>query len=678
MEFEKFKELQQKHVSEILENQGVLFAVDVDKDELWEKYLDSFPAEDNKVYRERREFDCSCCKQFVRNFGNIVVIKDCKLVTIWDFQVENSTYKPVVEALSKFIRSAKIKNVFVTKEGAFGVDHTLERLEDKSVTKWHHFRVDLPKRFVTSSSKTVDSVMSELRAVKEVFKRSLEEISEDAINTILELISQKSLYKGEEWEGALGKFLELHKEYHRLPSEKQDTFCWIRSVEVGGAIGKIKNHSIGVLLTDITKEEDLDVAVKRYEKIVAPTNYKRPKAIFTKKMIEQAQKTISDLGYTEALGRRYAAMDDIGVNNILFANRDSMKVIDGNVFDELRSEVKTSNKKFDKLEKIPVETFINDVLPTVTDIEVFVENKHTPNLISLIAPKDPNSKTMFKWSNNFSWAYNGNITDSMKERVKAAGGKVDGVLRFSIQWNEKNDNRNDFDAHCIEPDNNLIFFENKGRKHRSTGMLDVDIVSPGSDVAVENITWDDEGKMQEGEYTFLVHNYCHNGGRSGFSAEIEYGGQIYSYEYRKDIKSEEKVIVAKIQYSRKEGIKFIGSLPSTMSSKTVWGIATQQFQPVSVCMYSPNYWDQQSGVGNKHYFFIVNNCKNENKPNGFFNEFLKEELMEHKRVFEALGSKMRVEDADNQLSGLGFSSTKRNSLVCKLKGSFDRVVEIVF
>ena len=75
MQFSEFKQRFQEHVSEMLKDQATLFTVDVDKDTLWDKYLNSFPPEKNQIFRERREYDCSCCRHFIKSFGNVVVIK---------------------------------------------------------------------------------------------------------------------------------------------------------------------------------------------------------------------------------------------------------------------------------------------------------------------------------------------------------------------------------------------------------------------------------------------------------------------------------------------------------------------------------------------------------------------------------------------------------------------------
>ena len=305
------------------------------------------------------------------------------------------------------------------------------------------------------------------------------------------------------------------------------------------------------------------------------------------------------------------------------------------------------------------------------------ENQHLGKLRNLIAPQDPVAPSMFKWGNNFSWSYNGDIADSMKQNVKAAGGKVDGILRFSLQWNDNADNPNDFDAHCIEPKGNLIYYGDK-RNYTTSGNLDVDIMHPGNKVAVENITWSNRSKMQEGRYQFKVHNYSHNGGRSGFTAEIEYDGQIYSYTYDKELRPNEKILVADLMFSKTDGITFTKALDSTYSQKELWGIKTNTFVEVASLMRSPNHWNVQTKSGNEHYFFFLQGALNPGNPRGFYNEFLNSNLLEHKHVFEALGSKMRVEHSNNQLAGLGFSTTQRNSVIAKVEGSFNRTIKINF
>ena len=500
----------------------------------------------------------------------------------------------------------------------------------------------------------------------------------------MELIAQGSLYRGEEHKDVLTKFAWFKTNYDKLTPEQKEIFAWDKTAEAGMSIGRIRNHSIGTLLTDISNGVDLDEAVRRYEIIVAPANYKRPKAIFTKKMLEDARKTLSDMGYIDSLKRRYATLDDITINNILFCNKDSAKRISGgNIFDEMAASIAVNPKKFNKVEEIGIESFIENVLPTARELEVLFENKLAQNMVSLIAPENKDSKTMFKWANNFCWAYTGNVTDSMKERVKAAGGDVTGDLRFSIQWNESGMDNVDLDAHCKTPRGAHIYFGHK-RDTTSNGELDVDIQRPNDDnraingVAVENITWADRNKMPEGKYILFVNQYSGTL-RNGFTAEIEFDGQIYSFGYTNMIRQNDNVLVAEVTLKNGE-FSIKGAIPENnrVSTREVWGLNTNQFVPVSIVMYSPNYWDEQYGIGNKHYFFMLKDCVNPETPNGFYNEFLTNELDKHKHVMEALGGKLAVAAAEDQLSGLGFSSTKRNSIIVKVKGETERTLKVNF
>lgn len=679
-----FKKALQKHFDEMQKEATHLFEVNVDKDELWNTYLDSFPAGTNEIFRERREHDCSCCRQFIKNIGSAVTIKDNQIHTIWELNLGDTTYQPVCDALDAFVKAHTVTDIYTTKFPKIGTEFNFEEINGKS-HQWDHFFLELPSKFVNRSSRSNEEVKGQFRDTRNVFKRSLDEITMEALDTILELINSNTLYKGEEWKGVLTEFKKYKKEYDKLTSDtEKDLYAWEKSVTAGMAIGRIRNHSIGTLLINVSEDMDLDTAVKKYEQIVAPSNYKRPKAIFTKKMLEEAKNTITELGYMDSLQRRFANLNDITVNNVLFSNKSAARRMVGadDIFGQMEKDVAVSPKKFSKVEEISAQDFIDKVLPTAKEIEAFVENKHEKNFVSMIAPVNPDAKTMFKWNNGLSWAYSGNITDSdMKQNVKAAGGNVDGVLRFSIQWNEDKHDNYDLDAHCVEPNGTEIYYGSyKAPRITSMGgQLDVDVINPCGKVAVENITWQDLSRMRAGTYRFFVHQYS-GAVRHGFRAEIEFNGEIYSFDYNNPMRTDENVQVAEVtldengNFSIKE--KLSGS--SSISSREIWGVNTNQFVPVSVISYSPNYFDKQDGIGHRHLFFFLKDCVNSEEPNGFYLEFLDNDLMKHKRVFEALGAKCHVEDTDDQLSGIGFSMTKRADLVVKVKGATERVMKIKF
>ena len=56
MQFKNVKEKLANHFTTALGNE-TLFEVQIDKDKLWDLYLDSFPEGTNPIYRVRRTYD---------------------------------------------------------------------------------------------------------------------------------------------------------------------------------------------------------------------------------------------------------------------------------------------------------------------------------------------------------------------------------------------------------------------------------------------------------------------------------------------------------------------------------------------------------------------------------------------------------------------------------------------
>lgn len=671
MDFKIFKAAIAKQFELMARHQ--LFRADVEKDALWDAYLAAFPPGSNPIFRERTDHDCQCCKGFIRAVGNAVAVIDGKIVSVWDAEVAEPSYQIVAGRMAELVKSRPIANTFMHFEGTAGTDRTLvDSIE--GVTSFTHFFVNLPRQYVSAGA-DIATALNKTRTAQQTLKRALDELTDEAVTTVLDLISQNALYRGDEFKPAVQRFQQIMADYKRAPQDSRATLVWTLAGSAG-AVAHIRNSAIGTLLVDLSDGMELEDAVKRFEtSVMAPSNYKRPTALVSKAMIEKAKAKIEELGLGSALERRYATIEDITVNNILFGNRSARKSMKADVFDDMAANVPVKHQSLDKVEDVPIAAFIADILPRISTMEVMVENRHVGNLVSLVAPADATAKPLFKWDNGFSWSYNGDVADSIKERVKKAGGNVEGDLCCRLAW----DYTDDLDFHMKEPGGHEIYFGCCRLRSPCGGMLDVD--ANGRDGLrpdpAENIFYADKSTMLEGMYRLDVNNYNRRSDGRGFEVEIEFGGVRHNIIYEKALRTGERITVAQIRYSRAKGIEIVESMPSSQSTKTVWSVATQTFVPVNVLMLSPNYWDEKA-VGNKHWFFMLDGCRNDGHARGFFNEFLTEDLTAHRKVIEVVGSKLKTEQSDSQLSGLGFSSTARNSVLCKVTGSFSRVINLVF
>jgi len=403
----------------------------------------------------------------------------------------------------------------------------------------------------------------------------------------------------------------------------------------------------------------------------------KAKAPITKKQIEEAKKFVEDNGYIESFDRRFTNIDDIKISEILHSNVGDGKIKDVSIFDTIKT-VNNKHKKneFDGVEEISIDKFMKDVLPTCNSIEALLLNKHEGNLVSLTTSNVIDSKPIFKWDNNYSWTFNGNLAgkSQIKEEVKSKGGKVDGVLRFSMMWADSNGDNSDLDLHCKEPNNNEIYF---GRRlSPSGGNLDVDITRPNGKLAVENITFPSLSSMKDGVYKLFIHQFSSRGSK-GFKAEIEFNGELYTYEYNQSVSGNIQIAEVTLNQGELSIIHKLKPIDGISINKEIYGLETNQFHKVNLVCLSPNHWGSNK-VGNKHYMFMLEGCKSTESIRGFHNENLLPDLVKHRKVLEVLGNTNTIPINDRQLSGLGFNSTVKDELIVKLSGTHKRVLKIKF
>lgn len=204
-----------------------LFVVNVDKDLLWMSYLLSF--EDETI---RQDHNCNACKSFIRHYGKVVAIdpQTYKVKTFWD-DVHTPGYEKTASDLAKLVKEAGIGDIFIQDVNEFhGCDHNVQLLPDGTTRTWTHLYVTIPNKFKFNKRvhhfDSVAGYRGDVRARAGVFERSLSELKLSAVETVIELIEDNNLYRGEEFLKTLQEFRRTMLEADNLSPEVRTNYCW--------------------------------------------------------------------------------------------------------------------------------------------------------------------------------------------------------------------------------------------------------------------------------------------------------------------------------------------------------------------------------------------------------------------------------------------------------------------
>jgi hypothetical protein len=626
--------------------------------DLFTSYLLSFPEGTDPMFRVRTTHDCSCCKNFVRNMGGVVAIVNGRKESVWSVPNLPEPYATVAAAMDALVQQLPIKSVFRTKETRFGASHTY----DSDNRRWDHFHAEVATRHRCARP---DEERGSINTTAQVLRRGLDTLGDDTFQTVLDLIDSNALYRGSEHRRAVQEFQTLQRAYRAAGDGSLHVWS-----NVGNPVARFRNTVIGTLIQDLSDGVDLERAVRGFEQKVAPTNYKRTTALITPAMVTKAVEKLRELDLERSIERRFARLEDVSVNDVLFVdNSVQARMRDGLTSLLMEAVGSAPPKNTSGVTNIPVVEFVSSVLAKARRVEVLLKNQHLGNFVSVTAPVHADAGKLFRWNNSFAWSYDGEVADSIKARVKRAGGNTNAALRVSLAWS----NYDDLDIHADCPDGH-IYFGNK------LDILDVDMNAGGgrSREPVENLSWT---RPRDGVYRIHVNQYNQRETADvGFTLEIECEGRVTQLSYPLGVKGTVDCITFKMVRGELTDLKIVNkSIRGGDVSTQKWGVATENFVPVSTLMCSPNHWEGAGAVGNQHWFLILEGCRNPDSTRGIYNEFLRSDLEPHRKVFEVLGNKTKCAPAEQQLSGVGFSQGRNDEVTVRVStNNSTRAYNIIF
>lgn len=405
----------------------VLFKVDVP--DLFSIYLNTIPEVDRQYH------NCHECRRFINNFGTLVTIGEQGELhsAVWDEAVAPGYYKPVITALRRAVELSSVSGFFVTSEARLGTPRT---------GKWTHFSVNLPRDKVHKSKvQTAGQLAAERREEVANIKLALSEWSWEQIHRAKSLLELTSGFQSPE------KALPALRWLHGLQTEIREAVGRrVKEHLVWRAVGTApkgfcypRAGIVGILMEAVIEDVSVDEIRRRYNNAVHPLAYQRPVAPPKDGTIDQAEKMFEQLNLASALGRRFAATDDI--QTWLWQPIVVAPPTDVGTFAHLRPASRKVEPAKAGAQTMTWVRFQRDILPQAESIQVELSRGNMP-LVQLVTAVDPDAEPLLAWDradkrNPVSWYLYHGGSSAASFGVSSGYARVVGITGLPCHWNER-------------------------------------------------------------------------------------------------------------------------------------------------------------------------------------------------------------------------------------------------
>ncbi len=351
--------------------------------DLFNTFLDNVPQEDRQYH------NCSCCRNFVNRFGDVVTLDESGRPesAMWDLDQTPEYYKPAVSAMLRRIETQRVRTVFLSSEVMWG----------NAVTGvWRHLCIVPAKENIfTRRTLSAGQKMAELREDYKTMITALGEFTEPMLEQAVKLLKTDSLYRSEKVLGAAEWLLKLRQDWDQA-GEWKSHILWKAVATAPAGFCHPRSSMIGTLLEDIAAGMDYNDISRRFKAKMSPLVYQRPQAAPKAGTIAQAEKVVEQLGIANSLKRRYAKVEEL---NAIWTKKQT------------EQEAKPSKGVFGHLtprEAVPVkdmllpaititwDKFQRTVLPGAERIQFFV-NGTRANYGAFTAASDAEAPPILAW-----------------------------------------------------------------------------------------------------------------------------------------------------------------------------------------------------------------------------------------------------------------------------------------